>query len=165
MKAAFIDLDGTVCNSQKRFDKARENNQGRIDWEVALHAPLLELDEIIPGVAEVLQELEQQGWTILYLSSRPQRLQRATKSWLKKHQLSEGHQGERELLLKPPSQRFVKTPKWKAEVVYAVGLKAEAVLVIDDEFENLKAIKGLWRIKGLDRTKLTCMQQCIGFSL
>lgn len=161
MKAAFVDLDGTVCNSQKRFDKARENNGGRINWEVAFHPDLVALDELIPNTPQVLQQLEQQGWTILYLSSRPESLRQVTKNWLKKHKLLAGQHSERQLILKPVRQHFVSTPKWKAEVVCASGEKSDAVLVIDDELENLKAIKALWKTKGLDRAKLTCIRECV----
>lgn len=152
VKKAFIDLDGTVCNSQARFNRAARN--GRVDWQIAFQPALLALDEPITGVEDALEKLETDGWTIIFLSSRPESLRRATKDWLKGHGLLHSGAGERQLLLKPQKSRFVSTPKWKAETVCAAGPSAEQVLFIDDESENLSAVKGLWRTKGLDRAQL-----------
>ena len=122
---------------------------------------MLELDELVGGADSVIERLEARGWAIIFLSSRPENLRRATKDWLKKHQLlyasADAGSGERSLILKPPKSRFVSTPKWKAEVICAAGVGAEQVLLVDDESENLSAVKGLWRTKALDRSVLkTC---------
>ncbi len=152
-KTAFIDLDGTVCNSEKRFEQAWQ--KGRLDWKIAFHPPLLELDELIAGTEAVLEGFEREGWQIVFLSSRPESLRRATKEWLKRHQLLHGQSGERRLILKPSNHRLTNTPKWKADIVCAAGLNLSEVLVVDDAGENLLAIKGLWRAKGLNRAGLT----------
>lgn len=152
-KTAFIDLDGTVCNSEKRFEQARQ--KGQIDWNVAFHPALLALDELIGGSEAALEQFEQAGWQIIFLSSRPESLRRATKAWLKNHHLLHGPQGERRLILKPSARRFTSTPKWKAEIVCAAGQNQAAVLVVDDDSANLEAMRGLWRAKGLARSGLT----------
>ena len=151
-KKVFIDLDGTVCNSQARFKKATRN--GRIDWQIAFQPTLLTLDELITGADRAIDELETDGWTIIFLSSRPENLRRPTRDWLKEHNLLHSGAGERQLILKPQKSQFVSTPKWKAETVCAASPTAEQVLFIDDEMENLTAVKGLWRTKGLDRNRL-----------
>src|SRR5690242_4661266 len=131
-KIAFIDLDGTVCNSESRFKQARRN--GQIDWKIAFHPPLLELDEVIEGAEAALAQLEVEGWTIIFLSSRPQSLRKATKGWLNRYQLLQGpSSAERQLILKPAKSRFTSTPKWKAEVVCAAGERPAQVLFVDDE--------------------------------
>lgn len=154
-KLAFIDLDGIVCNSHKRFAQAYQ--KGRLDWSSALQPSLLALDELLPYADTFLAKLEEADWAIIFLSSRPENLRKATKEWLKSYKLLTGLSGERQLILKPQKSRFTTTPKWKAEVVCAGGGKAEQVLLVDDEAENLNAAKGLWRAKNLDRTSLkTC---------
>lgn len=152
-KTAFIDLDGTVCNSEKRFAQAWQ--RGRIDWSIAFHPPLLELDELIAGTETALEKFEQDGWQIVFLSSRPESLRRATRDWLRRHDLLHGQHGERRIILKPSHQRTTNTPKWKAEIVCAAGLNQAEVIVVDDASENLVAIRGLWRVKGLNRAGLT----------
>jgi hypothetical protein len=155
-KQAFIDLDGTVCNSEKRFEQARKS--GQIDWKIAFHPPLLEMDELIVGSEVALEHLEAEGWTVIFLSSRPESLRKATKSWLKRYSLLHGPSlVERQLILKAPKFRFSRTPHWKAEVICAAGAKAAQVLFVDDETENLSTVKDLWRTKGLNRANLrTC---------
>lgn len=139
-KLAFIDLDGTVCNSTKRFDQALQN--GKINWEIAFTASLLALDELIGQAEERITELADDGWEIIYLSSRPEKLRRATRAWLKVHGL-DGH----ELILKPAKFRMVSTPKWKAEIICKRASDAQEVLFVDDEAENMKAVKEIWRQK------------------
>lgn len=153
-KTAFIDLDGTVCNVEKRFAHAWQ--QGRIDWSIAFHPPLLELDELIAGSEAALEKFEQDGWEIIFLSSRPETLRRATRDWLRRHDLLHGQTGEeRRIILKPSQHRWTNTPRWKAEIVCATGLNRDEVVVVDDAGENLVAIRGMWRSKGLNRSGLT----------
>ena len=152
-KTAFIDLDGTVCNSEKRFEQAWQ--KGRLDWKIAFHPPLLALDELIAGSEAALERFEREGWQVVFLSSRPENLHRATRAWLKHHHLLYGQYGERRILLKPSAHRFTSTPRWKAEIVCAAGQNQAEVLVVDDANENLVAMRGLWRAKGLSRDNLT----------
>lgn len=152
IKLAFVDLDGTVCNSEKRFEKAYRN--GRIDWEVAFRAALLELDELLAHAPEALDRLEVAGWRVIFLSSRPQMLYKATKSWLKTNGLLMGEAGEREIILKPPKYRFSSSAKWKAEVICKRAGQADQILFFDDETENIVTVKGLWSSKGLGRELL-----------
>ena len=137
-KIAFIDLDGTVCNNQKRFEQA--TSKGKIDWEIAFDPLLLDLDELIVAADQTIEELAAADWTIIYLSSRPENLLGATKNWLKRHGLAQ-HQ----LVLKPPHARRINTPKWKASVVCTLGANAEQVLFVDDETQNVVAVRSLWR--------------------
>lgn len=139
-KIAFIDLDGTVCNNQKRFEQA--THKGKIDWEIAFDPLLLDLDELIVAADQTIEALAAEDWTIIYLSSRPENLQRATKNWLKRHGLA-----QHRLVLKPQHARRVNTPKWKASVVCTLGAKAEQVLFVDDDTQNVVAVRSLWRVK------------------
>lgn len=147
-----MDLDGTVCNSEKRFERAYRN--GRIDWKIAFHPALLEMDELLTHAPAILDHLETDGWQIIYLSSRPQMLHRPTRNWLKLNGLLLGVEGEREIILKPEKYRLSSSAKWKAEVISKKANRAEEILFIDDETENIMAVRGLWSEKGYTRELL-----------
>jgi phosphoglycolate phosphatase-like HAD superfamily hydrolase len=139
-KVAFIDLDGVVADSVQRFEKATKN--GKINWGLAFHPPMLNLDTLVPGADTAITALEAAGWKIIYLSSRPERLQEATLGWLEKHGLH-----ERDLLLRPTKKGKETTPQWKARMVCELGEQAQEVIFIDDEPENLETVQKLWAEK------------------
>lgn len=134
-KLAIVDLDGVVANRDARFAKATIN--GKVNWDVAFDPALVELDTLIDGCSTSIESLEWDGYTVIFLTSRPEPMRDATVKWLQKHELlSEGH--GRILELKPLSKQFTKTKVWKAEKVLELAREHEAteVLFIDDEPDN-----------------------------
>jgi len=139
-KLALIDLDGVVCDSTLRFSRATKD--GKISWGLAFHPPMLMLDTLIENADKTILGLESSGWKIVYLSSRPDRLSEACENWLIQHGL-----GGRELILRPAKKEGLKTPQWKATMVYLKGAKADQVLLVDDDAENLEATRQMWQEK------------------
>ncbi|NWJ47903.1 MAG: hypothetical protein HXX08_18775 [Chloroflexi bacterium] len=139
-KIAFIDLDGVVANSVLRFEKATKN--GKINWGLVFHPPMLGLDTLIPGADAIIARLEEANWTVIYLSSRPERILEPSKKWLEKHGL-DGH----EIILRPAKKDGLKTPQWKASVVCRKGAPDGETLFVDDEPENTAAALELWQEK------------------
>ena len=137
-KLAFIDLDGVVCDSTARF--ARATQGGKINWGLAFHPPMLEMDTLIENADKIILGLESTGWKIIYLSSRPDRLSEACENWLIQHGL-----GGRELILRPAKKEGLKTPQWKAKVICTKGAMSESLLFVDDEAENREAVRDMWR--------------------
>jgi phosphoglycolate phosphatase-like HAD superfamily hydrolase len=135
MKLAIVDLDGVVANSDARFAKATVN--GKINWKIAFDPTLVELDTLIDGVHASLEELEWQGYNVIFLSSRPEPMKDATIEWLDKHGLFEDGY-KRSLELKPLDKQFTKTKEWKAKKVLELAREHEAteILFIDDEPDN-----------------------------
>jgi len=137
-KIAFIDLDGVVCDSTARF--ARATQGGKINWGLAFHPPMLDMDTLIKQADKIIKTLEKSGWKIIYLSSRPDRLCESSNNWLSQHGI-----GGRELILRPSKKEGLKTPQWKAKVICTKGSQSERVLFVDDEAENREAVRDMWQ--------------------
>jgi phosphoglycolate phosphatase-like HAD superfamily hydrolase len=133
----ICDLDGIIVNSDARF--ARATVEGKINWKIAFNPELIELDMLIDGVADHLDRLENEGYTIVFLTSRPETMERATLAWLDRYELL----GDRRTLItKPLSAQFVKTKTWKAERVANLirQSQAQSVIFIDDEQANVETL-------------------------
>lgn len=139
MNLALVDLDGIVTNSDARFAKATTN--GKIDWRIAFNPDLVELDTLIDGCPACLSNLESNGYTVIFLTSRPEPMREATEQWLTLHGLLD----HRRLIMKPLSKQFVKTKTWKAEVVQELieEMEPENVIFIDDEAANIATVTEL----------------------
>lgn len=134
---AFVDLDGVVANNEARFARATSNN--KIDWQIAFDPGLIVLDTLIDGVFHQLNFLEQRGYTIFYLTSRPESMRDATESWLEEHNL----QAARTLVMKSVAFQFTKTVVWKAGMVDTLTqmYQCREIIIIDDEQANIDEIK------------------------
>lgn len=136
MKLAVVDLDGIVSNSDARFARATTN--GKIDWRIAFNPDLVTLDTLIDGCPGCLKRLEADGYTVIFLTSRPEPMRVATEQWLSLHGLLDG----RRLIMKPLSKQYTKTKVWKAEVVQELieEMEPESVIFIDDERANIETL-------------------------
>lgn len=145
MNIAFIDIDGVIANADKRFALAEQAKQQALAlnatdkqatdayWRTAFNPEHIALDELIEGAGEAIRILED-DYDILYLTSRPEYLREATRTWLKRFDLI------RDLIMKPASfQYHLKTVTWKVGTIHqmAAYFSAKNVLVIDDEQANL----------------------------
>jgi len=142
MNLAIIDLDGVVADSTERFKRATRPD-GSIDWPTAFNPDLVALDVPIDGAEVAMKRLEQRGYTIVFLTSRPESMRDATQAWLDVHGLD-----YHDLVMKPRSAQFIKTVRWKAaEVRRMVALAgrsaADSVLFIDDEELHRDAARAL----------------------
>src|ERR1043166_3013109 len=135
-RITFVDLDGVIANNEARFARATLN--GKIDWQIAFDPELVTLDTLIEGVHQQLETLESQGYTIIYLTSRPEPMRKATEAWLARHGLH-----TRMLGMKSAAFQFTKTVVWKAGMVntLANAFQVQDVLVVDDERANIDEIR------------------------
>lgn len=142
-KLAIIDLDGVVANQTVRFERATRPD-GSIDWTIAFDPSLVELDSIIDGTREAIRHMDDIGFSIVFLTSRPESMQIATNAWLTQHDL-----GCYELVCKPDAKKYVKTTVWKAEEVRLMVERLRyihpsgIIVFIDDEQANRQAVKDL----------------------
>lgn len=145
-KLAIIDLDGVVANNDERFALARDNSDGRkgapgpINWRIAFDPALVPLDVLMKGADKAIKNLEKRGYSIVFLTSRPETMRQATAEWLRQRDL-DGY----ELICKPMDKQFTKTVTWKADEVARMARIpiVESVLFIDDEANNLAAVEAL----------------------
>jgi ribonucleotide monophosphatase NagD (HAD superfamily) len=135
-KLAIIDLDGVIANSDARFAKAAKPDGG-VNWRVAFDPALVSLDQLIDGAVAALNRLEEQGFTIIILTSRPESMKEATAAWLAQHDL---HRFT--LQCKPASEQFTKTVRWKAKEVRKLieAYKPEVIVFVDDEAGNRESV-------------------------
>lgn len=181
VKLCICDLDGVVVDNKARFAKAEEAKQdflkthlapANLDgsrlleqkatdlyWRTAFTPSLVELDTLIDGAVEAINQLVNTSnggyYTCVFLTSRPETMRQATVQWLKKHIDVEAVEFERDVIMKPLSQQFVKTPVWKAGTIEVLArvLGADELLVVDDEHaQQLQA-----DLAGLDCFKVTCV--------
>lgn len=165
---AYIDLDGIVIDASRREMYANDivdnetseikhylGNQTleKVKKEIFFHRSVflnedeLYMDTYIPGTIEHLEALEHEGYSIIFLTSRPEYMRKDTIDWLEEHGIRMDH---RQLVCKPPAAQFVKTTTWKASMIDSLTMlfHGRQVIVIDDSQENLDEV-----VKHLDTSR------------
>ena len=160
MKLAIIDLDKVICNGDARFAKAEEAKQafvndllahfGKVDsasekdatnlyWHTVFTPELVELDTLIDGVHEALDQLQRDGYGVMLLTSRPESMREATEQWLAGKALVNRYLNPFPLIMKAPAFQYVKTTVWKAGMVQTLEAlyNVTDLLIVDDEQANI----------------------------
>jgi hypothetical protein len=156
-KLAIIDLDGVVVDADARFAKAEEAKLAYIErasndlyaadvreatnvyWRTVFTPELVSLDTLLPGTNEHLLDIQDSGYKVIFMTSRPQSMRDATVDWLFEHTV---YDADDELVMKPSAFQYTKTTVWKAGMVQMLTdfYHAEQILVVDDEQSNLDEI-------------------------
>lgn len=156
MKLCICDLDGVVADATARFEQAKADAEAafvdqayekreydNVYWRAVFNPEYVPLDTLIDGTAEAINVIEDAGYSIYFLTSRPEHMREASLTWLRKHKVYIKQRGAIDkLIMKSPGFQYVKTVVWKAgmvqtlEALYGVS----EVLVIDDEQANLNEI-------------------------
>ena len=149
MKLCIVDLDGVVANAEARFAHAEEIKQTYLYpdgkdavnayWQAVFDSEYVPTDTLIDGVNEALLDVQQAGYNVLFLTSRPESMRDATAHWLFEHTV---YDMDDELVMKASSFQYTKTTVWKAGMVQTLAslCHASQVLVVDDEQTNLDEI-------------------------
>ncbi len=162
-KLAIIDLDGVVADNTKRFEKAEEakaafmkDAEARFEvifthgdsrkkatelyWQTAFNPDLVALDTLTEGVNEALLDIQEQGYRVIFLTSRPESMRDATEQWLFEQTV---YDSDDELIMKPLAAQYVKTVVWKALTIQMLVplYGADEVLIVDDEGANLAELQ------------------------
>ena len=161
-KICVCDIDGIVCNRDARLALARSvylakcDQEGKepepqvynkgFDWETFLNPENLYLDTLIGGIEQAIHALLDQGWHLVYLTSRPEHMRLATLHWLNNQTIAyqpvNGSLEWIQVYMKDEENRYTKTPKWKSSVVQNLVemYQASEILIVDDQTSNLQAI-------------------------
>lgn len=153
MKLAIIDLDGVICNVDARFAQAEEVKQAYIKqtggypyydereatnvyWRAVFDPAQVPKDTLIDGVNEALLSVQEAGYKVIFLTSRPESMRDATAHWLFEHTV---YDSDDELVMKLSAFQYVKTTVWKAGMVQTLEALygATDLLIIDDEQVNI----------------------------
>ena len=158
MRLAIIDLDGVIANREVAFAHAEEVKQAYMQeeeltgniirgeatnryWRAVFDPEYVPTDTPIDGINEALLDLQHgdNGYTVVFLSSRPESMRDATAHWLFEHTV---YDMDDLLILKPSAFQYTKTIVWKAGMVQTLSAlyHASHVLVVDDEQANLDEI-------------------------
>lgn len=81
-KAIIVDIDGTVADSRHRVHHI-VNPEGKVNWpawDADAH-----LDPPIGWVIELVNKFAMDGYSIIFVTGRGERLREVTIEWLKKH--------------------------------------------------------------------------------
>jgi hypothetical protein len=149
MKLALIELDVVLCDNSARMAEAEASGfpskgEGADRyWEIAEQVEKVAADLPVEGVVEAVEELEREGWTVVFMSSRlSSRLWAVTVSWLEWHGLLD--YSRRDVVLKPGALRMMKTTTWKGSMarsfVKGCWREGDELLLVDGRPENLEAM-------------------------
>jgi hypothetical protein len=134
------ELDNPTNQAQVR--KGLDDFLENLFWQRVFDSELVNLDTLIDGVHEALDQLQRDGYSVMLLTSRPESMRQATESWLANKALMMRSLYAFELIMKAPAFQYTKTPVWKAGMVQTLAMLygAGGVLFIDDEQANIDEI-------------------------
>ena len=155
MRLCCIDIDGVIANRDARLALARSvylmkcdrdgkepepqvYNRG-FDWDTFQDPSNVYLDTLILGVNDALNILIDQGYILVFLSSRSEHMYADTLEWFALYVFI---RQSCPIVLKDAENRYTKTATWKAQQVvrFVEMYQPSEVLCIDDREDNLQAI-------------------------
>lgn len=83
IKAAIIDIDGTIANTDHRLPLLKNGNYTPEDWEKFIDAQLD--DQPNPWCVAIVKAMHKAGYKIIFVTGRYYSEFKNTDSWLKKH--------------------------------------------------------------------------------
>lgn len=156
MKLCICDLGGVVADETERFKRAEEAKQAYLDemaelqitdmrgatdtyWQTAFDPEHVPLDTLILGVNDALNTLLQQGYKVLFLTSRKVDMKDSTLEWFSLHIFTEA---ACDIVFKMPAFYYTKTVVWKAGMIqtFAALYGASELVVIDGQRANIEAL-------------------------
>lgn len=110
-------------------------------WQSVFTSEMVETDILIEGANEALLQLRQEGYRLVFLTSRPEAMRAATRAWLDEYTIYDERNGDM-LIMKPAAYQMTKTATWKAGTIdhemrsrHSV-YERDQVLFIDDDKAN-----------------------------
>ena len=137
--AVIMDIDGTIADESAR--RAKATHEGKIDWDEYFDPKNIPMDKPVKEARKTLNQLSKMGVKIIYVSSRPQSLRKATAEWLKKNGFPEGKiylrkKYEKTLTFKKRVCRYLAR---KYRVIAAVGDREKDIIAY--EYARIKAFR------------------------
>jgi phosphoglycolate phosphatase-like HAD superfamily hydrolase len=155
MRLAIFDIDNFVANRDARLERARvvyleeTREQGKdpkplsfmngFDKSIFFDPEMLFWDRPFPGTNDNLNALIDQGWTLVFLSSRLEEARENTLEWFALYIFI---RQSCEIILKGERDRHQKTSLWKTRQVSRLVAQyhPDEVILGDDQVENLEAM-------------------------
>jgi uncharacterized protein YbjQ (UPF0145 family) len=150
-KMAVFDIDDTLLDTSQRMRSAirtglfdptqsgkKSHPKGVPAFRDFFYSPeRFNLDSLIPGALDLVNSLQQQGYTIAYCTGRPRRIFEATKNQLRKHgfPIMRDKNGFELLAMKPDTDG--KTPSYKFNVLRDLQHRYDVRMFFDNHPGNL----------------------------
>lgn len=126
MNVAVFDIDNTIAYDPNQ----PEENEFYLTDDYIINGLHPKKDVLV-----LLENYIENGWYIIVLTGRPERLRKPTTMWLNKH-LSWYHQ----LIMRPDPMEFEKIPVYKTREVLIISQIYDAVHIYEDAPETLMMI-------------------------
>ena len=115
-------------------------------WQSVFASERIEHDTLIDGANEALLQLMQEGYHLVFLTSRPEATRTATVAWLLQHTIY--NENRDTLVMKPAAFQFTKTATWKAGIIdhemrACLKEQGQALFIDDDESNREELLKHL----------------------
>jgi phosphoglycolate phosphatase-like HAD superfamily hydrolase len=122
---AVVDLDGVVADVRHRLHHVTgRSGGGGKDWQAFFAAA--GDDPLLDEGARTVRTLAE-GYRIVYLSGRPERLRAVTEEWLHRHDLPAGP------VLLRPDRDFRPARRYKLDALARLAETATVALLVDDD--------------------------------
>lgn len=139
----IIDIDNTLCLSNKRFELAKKPN-GKTDWDIAHNPELVEQDEPNFPMIDLAHRYKRDGLKVIILTGRPDTIKEVTELWLMKYHISYDA-----LYMRTKKDHFLKANLFKKKI-YETEIKDKVFCAYDDEEEIIQ----MWNSLGIPAFKV-----------
>jgi phosphoglycolate phosphatase-like HAD superfamily hydrolase len=120
---AVVDLDGVVADVRHRLHHVADDGRPK-NWPAFFAAA--GDDPLLDEGARTVHTLAE-GYSIVYLSGRPERLRTTTEQWLRRHELPPGP------LLLRPDRDFRPARRYKLDALARLAESRTVALLVDDD--------------------------------
>lgn len=143
----IIDIDNTLCLSDKRFALAKKEN-GKIDWDIAHNPKLVEQDEPNFPMIDLAHRYKRDGLKVVILTGRPDSIREVTELWLMKYHIEYDT-----LYMRTEEEKYKKASIFKKQV-YQNHINDKVFCAYDDEEEIIQ----MWNSLGIPAFKVYGIQ-------
>lgn len=143
----IIDIDNTLCLSDKRFALAKKEN-GKIDWDIAHSPELVEQDEPNFPMIDLAHRYKRDGLKVVILTGRPDSIKEVTELWLMKYHIEYDA-----LYMRTEAEKYKKANIFKKQV-YENYITDKVFCAFDDDEEIIQ----MWNLLGIPAFKVYGIQ-------
>lgn len=143
----IIDIDNTLCLSNKRFELAKKPN-GKTDWDIAHDTELIKQDKPNFPMIDLAKKYKREGVRVVILTGRPDSIKEITEWWLKKYDIPYDV-----LYMRNKKEHFIKAADFK-KGIYKIYIDDAVICAYDDEEEIIQ----MWNSLGIPAFKVYGIQ-------
>jgi len=143
----IIDIDNTLCLSDKRFELAKKPN-GKTDWNIAHNPELIEQDAPNFPMIDLAHRYKRDGLKVIIITGRPESVREVTELWLSKYYIPYDA-----LYMRTEKDHFIKAHILKKKI-YETYITDKVFCAYDDDEEIIQ----MWTSLGIPSFKVYGIQ-------